>query len=189
MDKKYYVKFDISTKRIIEFAPKNKDAISNYNSLDNNEMLLQDGYSYEEVEAGYDGTYIKGFAPLKPFNILKSEKLSLINPWREQARQNEFAVYNSRKFGIRESDQSNITSQVSIAQLMVVGAIPEKNQDLRDVDNITHSFSPQEIIAAGLCIGFKVAEIYRKSWEMKESVENLKEDTPENRAILENLHW
>lgn len=125
------------------------------------------------LEQSYNGNwYLKGHAPQQSVEELKALKNDEINTWREKSRQDEYAIYEDNEYGIREGDQSNINSQVAIAQLMLQEIIPTQSQPLRDVANITHEFSPQEIIAVGLSIGQKITQVYNHSWELKEQVEN-----------------
>ena len=78
---KQYVKYNKETYQITEYAPKNKGSISNYNIEANNEMLVSDGYSYEDI----DGEYIKGhtprpdYTPEPTFAELQAVKLREIN--------------------------------------------------------------------------------------------------------------
>lgn len=54
-----YIKYNPDTYQVTECAPQNKGGILNYNSPNNHEILIAEGYSFEFFENGY----LAGHAP------------------------------------------------------------------------------------------------------------------------------
>ncbi|MDD4556986.1 MAG: DUF4376 domain-containing protein [Alphaproteobacteria bacterium] len=124
------------------------------------------GFAYEEVEQAYNGNwYLKGYAPLKPLEELKAEKLSEI----KQAFNNEQeSGYITSSLGF-EVDATR-RSKDDVESLLYVNVFPVQ---FRDYNNEFHELTKEqaevlkrEIITYGL-------SIYQKKWTLEEAIKNV----------------
>lgn len=115
---------------VTELAPRNKDSISNYNSLDNREMLESDGYELSEWEWGHDGRkYIAGFAPSKP--ELTADEITLLRKQYRKDHCDDLTNEKVRKTSLGTwTDESELSYKLAMEQveLDIDKLYPKKNE-------------------------------------------------------------
>ena len=123
------------------------------------------GMTEQEVEQAYDGCwYVQGYAPKKPLELVKVEKLAEI---KQAFNQEQESGHTMSSLGF-EVDATR-RSKDDIESLIYVGAFPVH---FRDYNNSFHELSKEqaevlkkEIIAYGLAV-------YQKKWDLEEAVKN-----------------
>lgn len=119
--------------------------------------------------------------PEQTLDELKQQKHDEINNAREAARYYEGASFNDDIFDIDESSQSNILAQIKVAELL---GNDETTYPYRSKTNINHMLNMKQLQQLGLAIAQKVTEIYQKSWELKEKIENA-----QTKEELDEIVW
>ena len=123
------------------------------------------GMTEMEVEQAYNGSwYVKGYAPIKPLQQLKSEKLSEI---KEYFNKEQESGHTTSSLGF-EVDATR-RSKDDIESLLYVDEFPVR---FKDYNNEFHDLSKEqvevlkrEIIAYGLAV-------YQKKWSLEEAIKN-----------------
>ena len=104
------------------------------------------GFEEMEVEQGYDGGwYVLGYAPKKPLEAYKQEKLNELRMLKDK-KLSEFS-YNGNIFQINQDSKANIAGKVSEIILNQDTKSPVKSVSWIAKDNTTIQFTPEEFLA------------------------------------------
>ncbi|MDD4556207.1 MAG: DUF4376 domain-containing protein [Alphaproteobacteria bacterium] len=123
------------------------------------------GMTEMEVEQAYNGSwYVQGYAPKKPLELVKAEKLAEIKQAFNQ-EQEDGHIVSSLGFEVDATRRS----KDDIESLLYVDEFPVR---FRDYNNEFHNLEKEqvevlkrEIIAYGLAV-------YQKKWSLEEAIKN-----------------
>lgn len=140
------------------------------------------GFTEQEVEKGFDGQwYLKGYAPQKPLDELKTDKRAEINQARDNAEQGGFE-YMGKMF---DSDQVACQRMSMAAQAMsLLPASDENKITWTCQDNSTIDLTAQELLGLVGALAKHSNTCHQKASKLKAQIEAAK--TAEE---LEKITW
>lgn len=141
-----------------------------------------------EVEQGYDGNwYLLGYAPLKPLEELKSEKITELKTARDTEEQTYF-TYDEHRYDsdstscqrIAIASQNALTAKLAGTDFSIVWTDYDNNEVTLDSDGLI-------AMSGALATHSNAVHVYYGT--KKSEVEAITEDTTENRALIESITW
>ena len=149
---------------------------------DNVEFYQSLGFEEMEVELGYDGGwYVLGYAPKKPLEAYKQEKLNELRLLKEE-KLSAFS-YNGNIFQINQDSKANIAGKVSEIILNQDTKSPVKSVSWIAKDNTTIQFTPEEFLAFFKAVVNHIETILFKNDELRADI-NKAESLEELNAIV-----
>ena len=149
---------------------------------DNVEFYQSLGFEEMEVELGYDGGwYVLGYAPKKPLEAYKQEKLNELRLLKEE-KLSAFE-YNGNIFQINQDSKANIAGKVSEIILNQDTKSPVKSVSWIAKDNTTIQFTPEEFLAFFKAVVNHIETILFKNDELRADI-NKAESLEELNAIV-----
>lgn len=143
------------------------------------------GFEEMEVEQGYDGGwYVLGYAPKKPLEAYKQEKLNELRMLKEE-KLSEFS-YNGNTFQINQDSKANIAGKVSEIILNQDTKSPIKSVSWIAKDNTTIQFTPEEFLAFFKAVVNHIETILFKNDELRADI-NKAESLEDLNAIVLNF--
>lgn len=129
------------------------------------------GFSEMEVERGWNGSYyLQGYAPLKPIEAYKQEKLSQLQALKNQ-KLKEFS-YQDKIYQIDESSKTNINGKISAILLSQNTESPIQNVAWIAKDNTITQFTTAEFLEFSRGIASYIESVLFKHDELRTRVNN-----------------
>ena len=153
-----YCKYDKNTKKCLEVG-----------TGTNTEFYKSIGMTDEEVEQSYDGSYyLKGYAPSKNLDELKSEKLAeltaITSKFDNQLVNNEMVINSSLGFKVN----ADLRSQNNLRGLIAVSAEPV---NFVAADNSVKSLTLEQLsVLLNECTQ-NAQHLYLLKWQYREQIE------------------
>ena len=136
---------------------------------DNTEFYQSIGMTEMEVEQAYDGGwYVLGYAPQKPLELYKQEKLNELRTLKHE-KLSEFS-YNGNIFQINQDSKANIAGKVSEIMLTKDTKSPIKNVSWVAKDNTIIQFTSEEFLAFSKAVVNYIETILFKNSELKADI-------------------
>ena len=127
------------------------------------------GFSEMEVEKAWNGSYyLQGYAPLKPLEQDKKEKLRELQTLKNQ-KLKEFS-YNDKIYQIDESSKVNINGKISAILLSQNTEAPIQSVSWIAKDNSITEFSTAEFLAFSQAIANYIESVLFKHDELRTRV-------------------
>lgn len=143
------------------------------------------GFEEMEVEQAWDGGwYVLGYAPQKPLEAYKQEKLNALRTLKDE-KLNEFS-YNGKTFQINQDSKANIAGKVSEILLSQDTKRPVKSVSWIAKDNTIVEFTAEEFLAFLKAVANYIETILFKNGELRADI-NKAESLEELNAIEINL--
>ena len=140
---------------------------------DNVEFYQSLGFEEMEVEQAYDGGwYVLGYAPQKPLELYKQEKLNELKTLKDE-KLSEFS-YNDKIYQIDESSKTNINGKISAILLSQNTEAPIKSVNWIAKDNSITQFSTAEFLAFSQAIASYIETILFKNDELRTAINKAK---------------
>lgn len=102
--------------------------------------------------------------PTVDLEALRESKRLELRQAREHARIDEFAVYDSDTFQIRQEDQDNLNTFYADSVAMLSGIVDHDVFTIMSATNRPHIFTPEQIVQLAKIMKRKVEEIYGRYW-------------------------
>ena len=152
---------------------------------DNVEFYQSLGFEEMEVEQAWNGDwYVLGYAPQKPLEAYKQEKLNDLRILKEE-KLSEFS-YNGNIFQINQDSKANIAGKVSEMLLTKDTKNPIKSVSWIAKDNTIVQFTSEEFLAFSKAVANYIETILFKNGELRADI-NKAESLEELNAIEINL--
>ena len=152
---------------------------------DNVEFYQSLGFEEMEVEQAWNGDwYVLGYAPQKPLEAYKQEKLNDLRILKEE-KLSEFS-YNGNIFQINQDSKVNIAGKVSEIMLTKDTKNPIKSVSWIAKDNTIVQFTSEEFLAFSKAVANYIETILFKNGELRADI-NKAESLEELNAIEINL--
>ena len=136
---------------------------------DNVEFYQSLGFEEMEVEQAYDGDwYVLGYAPKKPLEAYKQEKLNALRVLKDE-KLSEFP-YNGNIFQINQDSKVNIAGKVSEIMLTKDTKSPIKNVSWIAKDNTIVQFTSEEFLAFSKAVANYIETILFKNGELRADI-------------------
>ena len=149
---------------------------------DNVEFYQSLGFEEMEVEQAYDGNwYVLGYAPKKPLEAYKQEKLNELITLKYE-KLSEFS-YNGNIFQINQDSKVNIAGKVSEIILNQDTKSPVKSVSWIAKDNTIIQFTAEEFLAFSKAVANYIETILFKNGELRADI-NKAESLEELNAIV-----
>ena len=143
------------------------------------------GFEEMEVEQAWDGGwYVLGYAPKKPLEAYKQEKLNELRTLKDE-KLTEFS-YNGNIFQINGDSKVNIAGKVSEILLTQDTSEPVKSVSWIAKDNTIIQFTPEEFLAFSKAVANYIETILFKNDALRADI-NKAERLEELNAIEINL--
>lgn len=127
------------------------------------------GFSEMEVEMAWNGSYyLAGYAPLKPLEQDKKEKLRELQIVKSQ-KLKEFS-YKGRIYQIDESSKTNINGKISAILLSQNTEAPIQNVSWIAKDNTITEFSTADFLAFSQAVANHIESVLFKHDELRTRV-------------------
>ena len=127
------------------------------------------GFSQMEVERAWNGSYyLKGYAPLKPIEAYKQEKLNQLQALKNQ-KLKEF-TYKDKIYQIDESSKTNINGKISAILLSQNTEKPIQSVAWIAKDNSITEFSTGEFLSFSQAIANYIESVLFKHDELRTRV-------------------
>ena len=140
---------------------------------DNVEFYQSLGFEEMEVEQAWNGDwYVLGYAPQKPLEAYKQEKLNELKTLKDE-KLSEFS-YNDKIYQIDESSKVNINGKISAILLSQNTERPIQNVNWIAKDNTITQFSTAEFIAFSQAIASYIETILFKNDEFRTAINKAK---------------
>ena len=140
------------------------------------------GFEEMEVEQAYDGGwYVLGYAPKKPLEVYKQEKLNELRMLKDE-RLSEFS-YNGNIFQINGDSKVNIAGKVSEILLTQDTQEPIKSVSWIAKDNTIAQFTSAEFLAFSKAVANYIETILFKNDALRADI-NKAESLEELNAIV-----
>ena len=131
------------------------------------------GFSQMEVEMAWNGSYyLQGYAPLKPLEQDKKEKLSQLQALKNQ-KLKEFS-YNDKIYQIDDNSKVNINGKISAILLSQNTEKPIQSVNWIAKDNSITEFSTVEFLAFSQAIASYIETILFKNDELRTAINKAK---------------
>ena len=129
------------------------------------------GFSEMEVEMAWNGSYyLQGYAPLKPLEQDKKEKLNQLQALKNQ-KLKEF-TYKGKIYQIDESSKTNINGKISAILLSQNSERPIQSVAWIAKDNSITQFTTAEFLAFSQGIASYIESVLFKHDELRTAVNN-----------------
>ena len=152
---------------------------------DNVEFYQSLGFEEMEVEQAWNGDwYVLGYAPKKPLEAYKQEKLNELRMLKYE-KLSEFS-YNGNIFQINQDSKANIAGKVSEIMLTKETSEPIKSVSWIAKDNTIVQFTSEEFLAFSKAVANYIETILFKNGELRADI-NKAESLEELNAIEINL--
>lgn len=152
---------------------------------DNVEFYQSLGFEEMEVEQAWNGDwYVLGYAPKKPLEAYKQEKLNELRTLKYE-KLSEFS-YNGNIFQINQDSKANIAGKVSAILLAKDTQEPIKSVNWIAKDNTITEFTAEEFLAFSKAVANYIETILFKNGELRADI-NKAESLEELNAIEINL--
>ena len=140
---------------------------------DNVEFYQSLGFEEMEVEQAWNGDwYVLGYAPQKPLEAYKQEKLSDLRTLKHE-KLSEFS-YKNKIYQIDESSKTNINGKISAILLSQNSEIPIQSVNWITKDNTITQFSTAEFLAFSQAIASYIETILFKNDELRTAINQAK---------------
>ena len=140
---------------------------------DNVEFYKSLGFEEMEVEQAYDGGwYVLGYAPQKPLEAYKKEKLDQLQSIKNQ-KLKEFS-YKDKIYQIDESSKVNINGKISAILLSQNTEAPIQSVNWIAKDNSITQFSTAEFLAFSQAIASYIETILFKNDQLRTAINKAK---------------
>ena len=148
---------------------------------DNVEFYQSLGFEEMEVEQAWNGDwYVLGYAPKKPLEAYKQEKLNELRMLKYE-KLSEFS-YNGNIFQINQDSKANIAGKVSEIMLTKETSEPIKSVSWIAKDNSVVQFTAEEFLAFSKAVANYIETILFKNGELRVDI-NKAESLEELNAI------
>ena len=149
---------------------------------DNVEFYQSLGFEEMEVEQAWNGEwYVLGYAPQKPLEAYKQEKLNELRILKHE-KLSEFS-YNGNIFQINQDSKANIAGKVSEIVLTKDTKSPVKSVSWIAKDNTIIQFTAEEFLAFSKAVVNYIEIILFKNGELRADI-NKAESLEELNAIV-----
>ena len=149
---------------------------------DNVEFYKSLGFEEMEVEQAWNGDwYVLGYAPKKPLEAYKQEKLNELRTLKYE-KLSEFS-YNGNIFQINQDSKVNIAGKVSEIMLTKETSEPVKSASWIAKDNTIVEFTAEEFLAFSKAVANYIETILFKNGELRADI-NKAESLEELNAIV-----
>ena len=140
---------------------------------DNVEFYQSLGFEEMEVEQAWNGDwYVLGYAPKKPLEAYKQEKLNELKTLKDE-KLSEFS-YNDKIYQIDESSKTNINGKISAILLSQNTEAPIKSVNWIAKNNTITQFSTAEFLAFSQAIASYIETILFKNDELRTAINQAK---------------
>ena len=137
------------------------------------EYYKSNGFSEMEVERSWNGSYyLQGYAPLKPIEAYKQEKLNHLQALKNQ-KLKEF-TYKGKIYQIDENSKVNINGKISAILLSQNTEAPIQSVAWIAKDNTITEFSTAEFLAFSQAIASYIETILFKNDELRTAINKAK---------------
>ena len=140
----------------------------------------ENGCYIAEIETLEDGTrqfQIK--APTEPtLDELKEEKHAELKSIMQSKRDTLTCEYNNDVFDCNEQAQSNMTSQISFANLGM------KEFSIRSTNEHTHTFTSAQLVELATLMSKTVNDLYSEYWDLKNALYECK-----TKEEIDKIEW
>lgn len=138
---------------------------------DNVEFYQSLGFEEMEVEQAWDGGwYVLGYAPKKPLEAYKQEKLNELRTLKDE-KLNEFE-YNGKTFQINQDSKANIAGKVSEIILTKDTKSPVKSVSWIAKDNTIVEFTAEEFLAFFKAVANYIETILFENDALRNAINN-----------------
>ena len=129
------------------------------------------GFSEMEVEKAWNGSYyLQGYAPQKPIEAYKNEKLDLPQSIKNQ-KLKEF-IYQDKVYQIDDSSKTNMNGKISAILLSQNTEAPIQNVNWIAKDNSITQFSTAEFLAFSQAVASYIESVLFKNDGLRTRVNN-----------------
>lgn len=138
---------------------------------DNVEFYQSLGFEEMEVEQAYDGGwYVLGYAPQKPLEAYKQEKLNALRTLKDE-KLSEFS-YNGNTFQINGDSKANIAGKVSAILLAKDTQEPIKSVSWIAKDNTIIQFTSEEFLQFSKAVANHIEKILFENDALRNAINN-----------------
>ena len=140
---------------------------------DNTEFYQSIGMTEMEVEQSYDlGWYVLGYAPQKPLELYKQEKLNELKTLKDE-KLSEFS-YNDKIYQIDDNSKTNMNGKISAILLSQNTEAPIKSVNWIAKDNTITQFSTAEFLAFSQAIASYIESVLFKNDGLRTAINKAK---------------
>ena len=140
----------------------------------NNTVAITD----TEVSELNGWTYLKGYAPKKPLEMLKEEKHAELKSIMQAKRKALTCEYANDVFDCNEQAQSNMTSLMGFANLGMTEFF------IRSTNERTHTFTAEQLVELARLMSKTVNDLFIEYWTYKNALYECK-----TKEEIDNISW
>ena len=123
-------------------------------------------------------TYLKGYAPKKPLEMLKEEKHAELKSIMQAKRNALTCEYANDVFDCNEQAQSNMTSLMGFANLGMTEFF------IRSTNERTHTFNDAQLVELATIMSKTVNDLYSEYWQYKNALYECK-----TKEEIDKISW